>query len=90
MQKSFYHNRNGNIHSEESREHYLSEVKAAEHELKEAKEFISKIYNEGFEHYETERAGNAYHVKFKKSGESVYKDLNIEFGENYAEIKEML
>lgn len=90
MRKSFYHNRNGNIHSEESREQYLSEIKEAEHELKEAREFIEKVRNEGFEHYETERAGNAYHIKFKKSGESVYKDLDITFGENYARIKDML
>lgn len=90
MQKSVYHNRNGNIHSEESREHYLEEVKEAEHELKEAKEFIRKIYNEGYEHYETERAGNAYHIKFKKSGESKYKDLDIEFGDNYAKIEAVL
>ncbi len=90
MQKGVYHNRNGNIHSEESREHYLEEQKKAEHELKEAKEFIKKIYNEDFEHYETERAGNAYHVKFKKSGESKYKDLTIEFGDNYAKIEDML
>jgi len=90
MQKGVYHNRNGNIHSEESKENYLEEVKAAEHELKEAREFIKKIYNEDYEHYETKRTGNAYQIKFKKSGESKYKDLTIEFGDNYAKLEDLL
>lgn len=90
MQKNIYHNRNGNIHSEESREHYLEEVKSAEHELKDAKEFVIKNKNEDYEHYKTERFGDAYHIKMKKRGKPEYKEFVIEYGENYSRIKELL
>lgn len=90
MQRSFYHNRNGNIHSEESREKFLAESKEAEHELTEAITFIEKIKNEDFEHFKTERYGDAYHIKFKKSGQNLYEELVINYGANYKEVEKVL
>jgi hypothetical protein len=89
MQNNYYQNRNGKIHSEKSREGYLSELKEVEHELTNSKTFIKKIMNENFEYYNTEREGDLYNVRFKKSGENKYKKLEILYGENYKEIVKM-
>ncbi len=89
MQNNYYQNRNGKIHSEKSRENYLSELKEVEHELTNSMTFIKKIMNEEFEYYDTERDGNSHNIKFKRSGKKEYKNLEILYGENYKKIVKM-
>jgi hypothetical protein len=90
MQKQYYHNRNGNMHSEESQEHYHEEKKEQEHEYKKLLEVIDKLDNEDYEHYETEEYNNMYHITFKKQGEDSYKKFKIKYGVNYDKLKDEL
>ena len=89
MRNNYYQNRNGKIHSEESRRNFLSESKEVEHELSGTVELIKRIMNEKYEYYNTSATDDKYNVVFKKSGEDKYKNLEIIYGSNYKKIKGM-
>lgn len=88
MRHEVYHNRNGNMHSEEAKEHYHEKKKEVEHELQELREFVEKVKNEDYEHFKTEEMHGQFHVKFKKKGESKYKKIVVEHGVNYDKMKD--
>lgn len=88
MNKMNYHNRNGDMHSEESREHYLQEQKEVEHEFKKMKEIIEKLENEDYQYFSSKEEHNRYIIKYKKSGFDRYKTLKIKYGENFDKLKD--
>ena len=88
MNKMNYHNRNGDMHSEESRENYLQEQKDVEHEFKKIREVIQKLKNEDYQHYSSKEEHNKYIIKYKKSGMDRYKKIEIKYGENFDKLKD--